>query len=126
LTSCKPVSFSRGTLLYGVSKYDAEANPLSCTQGKRDMNKKVAFFQSVCTAVLVKFIVSVFLPKLRVLQTWALFLQDPVYAPTPGDYSTWKIFEVCILTILRCVSSEHWCIPPGHSAELYNFMALEY
>jgi hypothetical protein len=91
------------------------------------MNKKVAFFfHSVYTDVLVKLIVSVFLPKLRALQTWVLFLQDPVYAPKSDDYSTWPIFEVYILTILRFVSSGHWCIPPSHSTELYNFMALEY
>jgi hypothetical protein len=90
------------------------------------MNKKVAFFHSVYTAVLVKFIVYIFLPKLRALQTWTLLLQDPVYAQTPVEYSAWPIFEVSILTILQCVSSGHWCIPPGHSTELYNFMALEY
>jgi hypothetical protein len=47
------------------------------------MNKKVSLFHSFDTAVLAKLFASVFLPKLRELQIWALFLQDPVYAPTP-------------------------------------------
>jgi len=90
------------------------------------MNKKSTIFSLSLHSCIFKIYFFCFPPKVRALQTLALFLQDPFCVPTPVEYFDWPIFEACILTILRCVSSGHWCIPPGHSNKLYNFMALEY